>query len=366
MRRLKGSTAQDFLRVTVLAGLVILTACHRYVDQVRFDELARITPPKPAPNQALNVFFLGTGGIYLQANGVSILLDPFFTNPHFWRVLSPFPTTSKKGRIQEELGILPDIDQLQSILVSHSHYDHAMDLPFIIAEFHPDQVYGSETLGCLLGPDAPGLFSSLNTKALDPTQATAEWIHPSPLVRFAAVRAEHFSHFLGITYADGEYRQRPSRLYDWRAGETYSFVIDIFANSVASVPTYRIFYMPSGAKHPIGTPPSAILDDGKTIDLAIISAAQLEKDATYPGALLRRIKPAAVMLVHWDNFFDGYAENPLMNFRVDPKEIATRITDAIGTRTPVYWPERGAALLCSPAVAPELAKCSLGIQVGKI
>ncbi|MDY6984777.1 MAG: hypothetical protein SV422_16960, partial [Pseudomonadota bacterium] len=104
-------------------------------------------------------------------------------------------------------------------------------------------------------------------------------------------------------------------------------------------------YMPSAATHPTGAPTAGLLNDGRRIDLAILGAAQLERDATYPGALLHALDPRAVMLVHWDNFVDDYRSARLLNFRVDPAEIARRIRDADRDGdVEVYWPYRGASV----------------------
>ncbi|MDY6981795.1 MAG: MBL fold metallo-hydrolase, partial [Pseudomonadota bacterium] len=305
-----------------------------------------------APPQTLNVHYLGTGGIFLQAEGISVLGDPFFTNPYFWNTVSPFPVRSKTKRIDHIVGTLPGLAPLQAILVTHAHYDHAMDVPYIAERFAPVCIYGSETLGNSLGALARGRFCSLAGK-VNGDASDATWVRISPHMKIAAIQAEHFEHarLLGRTffYADGEHDEPladpPSRLFSWRVGATYSYLIDILDGGRPGKTLFRILYMPSAATHPTGAPTEGLLKDGKRIDLAVLGAAQLERDTTYPGALLHALDPRAVMLVHWDNFVDDYRSKHLLNFRVDPAEIARRIRDADRDGdVEVYWPHRGASV----------------------
>lgn len=334
----------------LLAALLPLGGCWTYRDEYGFNTVES-RPVQAAPPQTLNVHYLGTGGIFLQGDGLSVLGDPFLTNPYIWNAISPFSVRSDTDRIDRIVGALPGLLPLQAILVTHAHYDHAMDVPYIAERFAPVCIYGSETLGNSLGAVARGRFCSLAGKVNEKTNegpADAMWVQVSPRMKIAAIAAEHFAHVGSYFYAGGEHEQPladpPSRLFDWRVGATYSFLIDILDEAGSGTTMFRILYMPSAATHPTGTPTEGLLSDGRRIDLAILGAAQLERDATYPGALLRALDPRAVMLVHWENFFDDYRSTRLLNFRVDPEEIARRIREADADGDiEVYWPYRGAS-----------------------
>lgn len=349
--RFHGKDAVTFCGGLVLAALSALSGCGVYRGGHGFNTVE----PKPvqtAPPQTLNVHYLGTGGIFLQAEGVSVLGDPFFTNPYFWNTASPFPVRSDTSRIDHIVGKLPGRAPLQAILVTHAHYDHAMDVPYIAERFAPACIYGSETLGNSLGAVARGRFCSLAGKVNDDAR-DATWVQVSPHMKVAAIQAQHFEHARlrgwSFFYADGEHEQPladpPSHLFSWRVGATYSYLIDILDGGTPGKTLYRILYMPSAATHPKGAPPEGLVKDGRRIDLAILGAAQLERDTTYPGALLQALDPRAVMLVHWENFVDDYRSTRLLNFRVDPAEIARRIRTADkGGDVEMYWPYRGASL----------------------
>lgn len=329
----------------VLAALLALNGCY-YRDTQGFETLMP-QDVRETPHKTLNVHYLGTGGIFLQGEGVSLLGDPFVTNPFPWHAVSPFGKGSDTQRIDGILDALPGLSPLQAILVTHSHYDHAMDVPYITGRHAPACVYGSETLGNLLGNEARKRFCSL-AAYVNRTDGDAHWVQLAPRVRFAAIEAEHFEHlrfwFFSWFYADGEQdtplEEPPSQLYGWRVGTTYSFLIDILDDSAPDEVLFRILYMPSAATHPKGTPGAKLLE-GRKIDLAILGAAQLEMDRTYPGALLEALHPRAVMLVHWESFFDDYRAPRLLNFRVSPSELRRRIR-AVDENVKVYWPYRGA------------------------
>src|SRR5690606_34255604 len=161
-----------------------------------------------------------------------------------------------------------------------------------------------------LGAVARGRFCSLAGKVNDDAEDET-WVRVSPRMRIAAIQTEHFEHVRvwdwSYSYADGKHEQPladpPAHLFSWRVGGTYRYLIDILDGGRPGKTLFRILYMPSAATHPTGTPSEHLLD-GTPIDLAILGAAQLERDPTYPGALVHELDPRAVMLVHWDNFVD--------------------------------------------------------------
>ena len=335
---------------SLLAALLCsasLMSCHLYKDTDDFVTLDREENPADAAPQTLSVHFLGTGGIYLQGEGVSLLGDPFFTNPLPWHWFSPFAVSSDAKLIDRELQRLPGIADLESVLVTHSHYDHAMDVSYISQHYFPLCIYGSETLRHAIGAVASFRVCSVEGRVTEYEQENPTWIKAGRQVRIAAIRSGHFNHLGNYFYGRGSYTEPPpggeaSRLYEWRVGETYSFVIDILNVPPLSGTVYRIFYMPSAASPPAGNIPVSIINDKTPVDLAIIGASQVDKDENYPGELLAQIKPRAVMMVHWDSFVERYKTRRLMNLGVDPDVIGARIKARLGDEVKIYWPMRGA------------------------
>jgi L-ascorbate metabolism protein UlaG (beta-lactamase superfamily) len=91
----------------------------------------------------VTVRWLGTAGFALAAEGTTILLDPYVTR---------LPLAAMLGRA----AVLPDDDAIHrfvgkahAILVGHTHFDHALDVP-VIARRDGCQVYGSTSLAHLM------------------------------------------------------------------------------------------------------------------------------------------------------------------------------------------------------------------------
>lgn len=337
-------------RVVVLLALAVLcavglNACTHYRVNARFIELPSARDTSVVSDGAVEVHFLGTGGIYLRTANATLLADPFFSNPSLWRLLPGVATSSNEPIIRQRMGRLPDLDHLEAILVTHSHYDHAMDLPFIMANYARGvPVYGSPSLATLLKPlDNPQVMS-LADMVIDPDGSAARWTTLGPRLRFATIAAEHLDHLPFIKYAGGEAREDdelPKGLWNWKEGATYSFLIDVLDANGA--PQWRIFFMPSAARGKAGFPPRTILDEHK-VDLAVIGSTQLPMAPGWPQELLDWLDPDAVMLVHWDDFFDNNASlRPPLVPMFSPGQLARRI-NRFDTTRPVYWPQRNAVL----------------------
>jgi L-ascorbate metabolism protein UlaG (beta-lactamase superfamily) len=73
---------------------------------------------------SLTFRWLGVAGIELKADGQVLALDPFFTRPALIEMLRPVsPDTSLAAK---------NLSECQYVLVTHSHYDHLMDVPEVL------------------------------------------------------------------------------------------------------------------------------------------------------------------------------------------------------------------------------------------
>ena len=76
----------------------------------------------------LNLSFrwLGVAGIELRADGRVLVVDPYFTRIRFWQLWL--------GRIRPDVELVQRyLPQCDDIFVTHSHYDHLMDVPAVVA-----------------------------------------------------------------------------------------------------------------------------------------------------------------------------------------------------------------------------------------
>ena len=105
----------------------------------------------------VEVRYLGVGGYYVRRGTDSVLFAPSFTNPAFEALLPANAIQSdtqlvdrclKKAVTEEEL------KGVEFILVGHAHYDHLMDVPWVMKKHAPNAAApGSQA--CM--PPAPAI-----------------------------------------------------------------------------------------------------------------------------------------------------------------------------------------------------------------
>ncbi|MEK5745228.1 MBL fold metallo-hydrolase, partial [Acinetobacter variabilis] len=77
--------------------------------------------------EGLNVRFFGVSTLLFDNGQEQILIDGFFSRPSLWHVLSS--KVSSDSRLLQKIIQEEQLDRTQAILVTHSHYDHALDIP---------------------------------------------------------------------------------------------------------------------------------------------------------------------------------------------------------------------------------------------
>jgi len=69
--------------------------------------------------------FIGTSGVVLADGETTLVIDGFVTRPSLWRVLTSrvTPDADRVRKVRAHTGV----SRLNAVMVTHSHYDHAMD-----------------------------------------------------------------------------------------------------------------------------------------------------------------------------------------------------------------------------------------------
>ncbi len=261
------------------------------------------TPGGPGIDE-VEVQFLGTSGFLIRRGEDALLTDPFLTNPGVWTALFGCDIKPNAEYIE---ALLPDVTGVSTIVVGQGHYDHLMDVPYVVQERVPTAtVYASDTsVNMIASAELDPAPVGMNAFAGD-AEKLGEW-KPSATapVRVMALISEHAPQLLGIKLVHGTVDEPldelPADTNEWWEGQVLAFVIDFLDESGAVV--FRIHFQDSAANPPLGFHPPELLDDGVPVDLALIPLASFDQVEHYPEELLQHLDPKHVIVHHWDDFF---------------------------------------------------------------
>ena len=136
-----------FSLLLIISGLaIVMMASAFYILNAKdpligFDQY-RLTPDPPDNPNHLTATFVGTSTLLFSDGNSAIMIDGFFTRPDIKSLLWG-PIQSDLPLIESSLDRLK-INKLESIMVVHSHHDHAMDAPEV-AKLTNAVVFGSES-----------------------------------------------------------------------------------------------------------------------------------------------------------------------------------------------------------------------------
>ncbi len=246
--------------------------------------------------------YLGTGGWLLRHGEASLLTAPFFSNPGVVEV-GVARLVVDTAAVDRHL---PPVSDVRALLVGHGHYDHLMDVPYILRKKAPEaRVYASSTVVNQLRGDReldPARLVAVEEEAGDAESPGRWFTTPDGRIRFMPLRSEHAPHVLGIRLFHGEVEAPmtalPTRAHEWLDGPTLAWLIDVLDDDGETV-LLRIHYQDASSRPPYGFPP----DDGIPVDVVILCPAGSGAAEGYPDALLERLRPRVALLGHWEDFF---------------------------------------------------------------
>jgi hypothetical protein len=277
---------------------------------------------------SLKLLYTGCGGLVISSGANVLMTDPYYTGHSFFH--APFGhiriDSNNTNKVLDSIrSKIADPKKINHVLVSHSHYDHLEDLPWLLDKrklSDTAKIIGSPSASCMVQQFmGAATFTNADSSVhlQNPARASSgKWIKLSETMRVMPIEAQHAPHLGCVhmmkhcTYCPNfENRKNASsktRALNWREGRTYSFLLDIWDASKRD--TLRIFIQTSSCNPPFGFPPATELGK-KKVDVAILCVASYAWVNNYPEAILSLLKPKQTILVHWEDFFkDMYVDHP--------------------------------------------------------
>lgn len=270
-------------------------------DTTALSELA--ARPLALP-EGVELSWLGVAGYRLGYAGHAVYMDPYVTRVPFRAMLSRRPSLPDVSAHERLLGA--ESARVEAILVGHTHFDHAVDVP-ALARRWDTRVYGSSSLRGLMALHGEG------ERAVEVTPQTQYELGPFRVTFFPSL---HSKLLLGYKVpADGEFSCEHLDALSanaYRCGDIYGIRIEVAGAS---------FYHQGSAN---------LIDElvprgGVDFFLAGIAGRSFTRD--YWARMLPLLEPKTVVASHFDDFFRAI-DGPLgfslnVNLTALPEEVHT-------------------------------------------
>jgi L-ascorbate metabolism protein UlaG (beta-lactamase superfamily) len=227
----------------------------------------------------LRVQWLGAAGFALEHRGWTLLVDPYVTRAPLARcLLAPL--------LPDVAAIRRHMPRANAIVVGHTHFDHALDVPEI-AKRTGARVFGSRSASALcLAAGVPADRVEVVEREAGCPPAEHE-VGPFAL-RF--VPSAHSRLVLGRVPFPGDIADCsdiPMRAHRYRCGHVFGVEIRVAG---------RVLYHMGSAELVDAAAPM------KHIDMLLLCVAGWTASRDLPERIAHHVAPGAILLSHWDNF----------------------------------------------------------------
>lgn len=280
------------------SGLAYLaTARRQHASDRATDAQLRMRDHGPLP-AGLEVTWIGTAGFRLAYQGTVVWIDPYVTRLPLASLVLRRTVPSSPAAVARW------IDRADAVLVGHTHFDHALDVPAIAQRFGCP-VYGSASLAHLMQ------LHGLGAQAVTVEPKRTYEVGP---FRFHFVPSVHskLQLGLGIPYSGELTCDHVDELIPqaYKCGQVWGIAIE-----VAGVKLYH-----QGSADLLE---DEIVDRGVDVFLCGISGRRFTP--RYVERVLRALDPQLVIATHYDDFFRPLDDAPRFSFNVNLTGFADEV-----------------------------------------
>lgn len=228
---------------------------------------------------ALDIKWYGATGLTFEDEKTRLIVDPFVTRVPLHKVLFNVAVKSNTERVKKYFG---PSEKETLIIISHTHYDHILDLPEVMKLNPKAKVYGTEDVRPIL------LANDIDPKRLVLSKEGSKIKNKSFEIDFFEV--EHSKLPMDISFARGVSKlNKNSGARDYKMLKNLSFFLKHKEKKILFHPTAE---------------PRSYPDFGK-IDLLIVGLTNKDIDRL-KKEVIGKIKAKRVYPVHHDNFFRDF------------------------------------------------------------
>jgi L-ascorbate metabolism protein UlaG (beta-lactamase superfamily) len=287
-------------------------------DSAALAELSRAAVHALDLPSGLALEWLGVAGYRLTFEGQTLYLDPYVSRVPLRDVLKGRRALAQDAVLTRWL---PLCGEVVGVLVGHTHFDHAIDVPALCRRERCN-AYGSRSLGNLMA------LYGMREQAVEVVAHEPFALGPFTVTFVPSV---HSKLLLGYSVPfDGELscehldQLSPSA---YRCGQVFGLRIEVAGMS---------FYHQGSAD---------LLDDeigDRPVDVFLAGIAGRRFSENYWSRILRALQPRVVVASHFDDFFralgspQGFSLN--VNLAAFPEEIAQVSRDFTAAALPAFSP----------------------------
>lgn len=243
------------------------------------------------PVGAVRVTFFGTSTLLFDDGKTQIMIDGFFSRPPLLNVLLSKLKTNT-GFVNDVL-LKYGIDKLKGIFVSHSHYDHALDVAYVTKVTNATLYGSSSTINIGRGEGLGEIQMSL----FEPGKEIS--IGEFTVTILKAKHSQLPGKFNDVGIEITQPLKQPAMMKEYKEGGSFDICIKHGEHIILIKPSCN--YIKGALDY--------IKADVFFLNIAGLTRQDSSFQTNFYEQTVKKTKPGLVIPVHWDNFFKPLSGN---------------------------------------------------------
>lgn len=233
---------------------------------------------------AVRITFLGTTTLLFDDGETQILIDGLLTRPSLFKLVTSKIKTDQT--LVDHILKKENVNHLKAIFVSHSHYDHALDVAYI-ANQTDAEIYGSKsTLNIGRGGNIPeDKLKLFNIN--EPVTVGKFTVKILPSIHSKPAR---FNDDIGVIIEKP--LKQPAKMQDYTEGGSFDFLVQHNNEKILVRPSFN--YIEGSLDN--------IRADVLFLGIGMFGKADITTKNKFYEETVKKVHPKLVIPIHWDNF----------------------------------------------------------------